>query len=88
MVKLATLWERTSAKGRKYFSGFMGDVQVLMFEAGDVTRPNGEVVRNWKLLVQERDPARRPQNREQRPDPGQVDTGREDRPFDDRIDDL
>jgi hypothetical protein len=25
LVKLATLWERTSAKGRKYYSGFLGE---------------------------------------------------------------
>jgi hypothetical protein len=62
MVKLATLWER------RYYSGFLGDAQLLMFEAGDITRPSGEIVKTWKLLVQERDPDRRPpQNREQPP---------------------
>jgi hypothetical protein len=63
LVKLATLWERRSAKGMRYFSGFLGDCQLVMFEAGGVTRPNGEVVKTWKLLVQERDPDRRPQPR-------------------------
>jgi hypothetical protein len=29
MVKLAELWERTSGKGTRYFSGFMGDAQLL-----------------------------------------------------------
>jgi hypothetical protein len=67
LVKLATLWERTSGKGRKYFSGFLGDAQLLMFEAGEITRPNGEVVQTWKLLVQERDPARRPQRHDRPP---------------------
>jgi hypothetical protein len=61
MVKLATLWERTSNKGNRYFSGFLGDAQLLMFEPGEVTRPIGEVVQTWKLLVQERDTERRPQ---------------------------
>src|SRR3954453_14946250 len=63
MVKLAELWERTSAKGTRYFSGFMGDAQVLLFDAGEKphpTRPE-ETVRVWRLMVQERDPARRPQ---------------------------
>ena len=35
MVKLAELWERTSAKGTRYFSGFMGGCQVLLFDAGE-----------------------------------------------------
>jgi hypothetical protein len=70
MVKLADLWQRKSAKGTVYFSGFMGDCQVLL--------PAEEVI-VWKLLVQERDAQRRPQ---QRADPGQKDTGNPDRPFD------
>ena len=66
MVKLAELWERTSARGTRYFSGFMGDAQVLLFDAGERPHPTreGEVVHVWRLMVQERDPARRPQARE------------------------
>jgi hypothetical protein len=63
MLKLATLWERTSAKtGKTYFSGFMGDVQLLLFDGGmkpHPTRPDEEV-HTWNLLAQERDPSRRP----------------------------
>src|SRR4051794_10945757 len=62
MVKLAELWERTSARGTRYFSGFMGDAQVLLFDAGEKphpTRPE-ETVHVWRLMVQERDPSRRP----------------------------
>jgi hypothetical protein len=61
MVKLADMWQRKSAKGATYFSGFMGDCQVLMFKDGEKphpTRPD-ETVIVWKLLVQERDPNRR-----------------------------
>jgi hypothetical protein len=60
LVKLATLWERTSAKGTTYYSGFLGDCQLLMFKGGEITRDNGEVVQTWRLLVQESDPDRRP----------------------------
>jgi hypothetical protein len=69
MVKLCDLWQRKSKAGKTYFSGFLGDCQVLMFRGGEITRPNGEVVQTWKLLVQERDPERRPQqqNRTQAP---------------------
>jgi hypothetical protein len=43
-----------------YFSGFLGDVQLLMFRGNEITRPDGEVVQTWRLFVQERDPSRRP----------------------------
>ena len=62
MVKLAELWQRTSAKGTEYFSGYMGNTQLLLFKQGEKphpTRPDETVVA-WNLLVQERDPARRP----------------------------
>jgi hypothetical protein len=62
MVQIATLWERTSKIGNVYFTGFLADAQLLMFKGEEITRDNGDVVRTWKLLVQERD---RPQ---QRPD--------------------
>src|SRR5690348_3551322 len=62
MVKLAELWERTSARGTRYFSGFLGDAQILMFDGGEREHPTrpGETVHVWRLMVQERDPARRP----------------------------
>jgi hypothetical protein len=64
MVKLAELWERTSAKGTRYFSGFMGDCQVLMFDGGTKPHPTkpDETVHIWRLMVQERDPDHRPRN--------------------------
>jgi hypothetical protein len=58
MAKLADMWQRKSAKGATYFSGFMGDRQVLMFKDGEKphsTRPD-EMVIVWELLVQEREP--------------------------------
>jgi hypothetical protein len=65
MVKLAELWERTSARGTRYFSGFMGDAQVLLFDGGEKPHPTkpDETVHVWRLMVQERDPARRQQSR-------------------------
>jgi hypothetical protein len=55
-------------KGRQYYSGFMGDVQLLMFQGEQVTRDNGEVVQTWKLFAQERDPERRPKPRAEQQD--------------------
>jgi hypothetical protein len=62
MIKIATLWERESKAGRKYFSGFMGDTQLLMFDAGEHDHPTkpGERIHTWRLMLAERDPARRP----------------------------
>jgi hypothetical protein len=62
MVRIATLWERVSAKGTKYYSGYMGDCQLLMFDGGEKPHPTrpGERVRIWRLMVQEKDPDRRP----------------------------
>ena len=62
MVKITDMWERISAKGAKYYSGYAGPVQYLMFDGGEQphpTRPE-ETVHVWRLLVQERDPAKRP----------------------------
>lgn len=61
MVKLADLWQRKSANGTTYFSGFMGATQILVFKDGEKPHPSrpGETVIVWKLLVQERDPDRR-----------------------------
>jgi hypothetical protein len=43
----------------------MGDCQLLLFDAGEKPHPTkpGEVVHVWRLMVQERDPARRPRDR-------------------------
>jgi hypothetical protein len=62
LVKLCSLWQRKSAKGEVYFSGFMGDCRVLMFKDGKKTRPTkpDEEVIIWTLFVEERDPNRRP----------------------------
>jgi len=56
---------RGLVRGTRYFSGFLGDAQILMFDGGErghPTRPE-ETVHVWRLMVQERDPARRPQPR-------------------------
>jgi hypothetical protein len=72
MLRLAELWERTSAKGARYFSGFMGDVQLLLFDGGEKEHPTrpGERVHVWRLMAQERDPNRRPQARREQPTRG------------------
>jgi hypothetical protein len=78
MVKLADLWQRRSAKETTYFSGFMGDCQLLLFKEGEhphPTRPDERVI-VWKLCMQERDPARRPSARTQ-PEPGSRDHQRQ-----------
>jgi hypothetical protein len=61
MVKLAELWERVSAKGTRYFAGFLGDCQELLFDAGEKEHPTrpGERVHVWRLMVHGRDPLRR-----------------------------
>jgi len=54
MVKLTELWERTSANGNTYFSGYLGAAQVLLFREGSKPhpkRPDEEVV-VWNLLIQ------------------------------------
>jgi hypothetical protein len=69
VVQLAELWGRTSARGKRYFSGYMGDAQVLLFDGGEKDHPTrpGERVRVWRLMAQERDPNRRPRREEDRP---------------------
>jgi hypothetical protein len=65
MVKICELWERVSAKGTHYFSGFAGPVNYLLFDGSmkpHPTRPD-EQVHIWRLMVQEADPDRRPARR-------------------------
>lgn len=62
MVKVCSVWERTSARGSRYLSGFWGDCQVVGFFKGEKqhpTRPD-ETVLVWEIFLQEKDPARRP----------------------------
>jgi uncharacterized protein (DUF736 family) len=70
MIRLTTLWERTSNKGTRYYSGFLGDCQLLLFKGDEITRPNGEVVQTWKLMLQERPP------RQERPPAAEAQRGR------------
>jgi hypothetical protein len=59
MVKLAELWGRTSVAGNRYFSGYLGRAQLLLFDTGEQPPPN-RPDETWNLLVQERDQAPRP----------------------------
>jgi hypothetical protein len=63
MVLLTTVWERVSQNGNRYFSGYLGNSQLLMFDDGEQPHPTkpGETVHVWKVLLQERDQAQRPQ---------------------------
>ena len=60
MVLLTTVWERTSAAGNRYFSGYLGNSQLLMFDDGEQPHPTrpGETVHVWKVLLQEREAPR------------------------------
>jgi hypothetical protein len=78
MVKLADLWQRKSAKGAVYFSGYLGPCQLLLFKDGKKphpTKPDEEII-VWKLLIQEKDPERRPQRKE-RPPAAEAERGRQ-----------
>jgi hypothetical protein len=69
-ILLAELWERQSAKGNQYFSGFMGGLSLVLLRDGErphPTRPD-EVVTVWKLVAQERDRPATP--RQSPPTPG------------------
>jgi hypothetical protein len=58
-IVLAELWERQSAKGNQYFSGFMGAVSLALLRDGErphPTRPDETIV-VWRLVAQERQPA-------------------------------
>ena len=89
-VRLATLHERTSQNGNRYFSGLLGASTVLMFRDPDNDSEQwGEA---WSLLVQERTPKRQgssdgeqPRQRRQaaRKPPHRV--AGDPRPFDDDI---
>jgi hypothetical protein len=61
MIKLAELWQRESKSGNVYYSGFMNGNTLLLFDDGEHPHPTreGEVVRVWKLLLQERDTPQR-----------------------------
>jgi hypothetical protein len=65
MVQLATLWERTSANGNRYFSGFLNGNSILLFDGGEQDHPTkpGERVHVWNLVLQERDQAPRSSTR-------------------------
>jgi hypothetical protein len=75
-IVLAELWERQSANGNQYFTGFMGNVSLALLRAGEQphpTRPDETVV-VWRLVAQERQPrdavpkaAARPPGREEAP---------------------
>jgi hypothetical protein len=60
-LKLCELWERQSAKGNAYLSGFWGDLSLIAFceERPHPKRPD-EAIRVWSIFAEERDQNRRP----------------------------
>ena len=57
-ILLAELWERQSAKGNQYFSGYWGNLSVALLRDGErphPTRPD-EVITVWRLVASERQP--------------------------------
>jgi hypothetical protein len=75
-ITLLELWERRSAKGNLYFSGFLGGLSVVLLRDGERAHPSkpGELITVWKLLLQERQPrdaapkaAAKPPERDQAP---------------------
>jgi hypothetical protein len=57
-IVLAELWERESAKGNQYFSGYWGNLSVALLRDGErphPTRPEETIV-VWRLVAQERQP--------------------------------
>jgi hypothetical protein len=57
-VTLCELWERQSAKGNQYFSGFLGGLSLALLRDGEREHPTrpGQTVMVWKLVAQERQP--------------------------------
>ena len=93
-VRLGRLFEKTSARGNRYFTGRLGAARVLMFASGEAGDDGSPI---WDLYVQEVEdkrsetrPARAsgemPSARSVRPPPLQP---RQERPFrDDPLDDV
>jgi hypothetical protein len=52
MIKIAGLYEKTSAKGNRYFVGRLNGARLLMFAN---TEKQGEKDPDWHLYVQERE---------------------------------
>lgn len=52
-IPLTVMTERTSANGKRYFSGLLGNAMLLMFRNPDGDNEYGE---SWNLLIQERKP--------------------------------
>jgi hypothetical protein len=55
-VLLCEVWERTSAKGALYYSGYLANCSVVLLRDGERPHPKrpDETITVWKLLVSER----------------------------------
>jgi hypothetical protein len=56
-IVLAELWQRESQAGRTYYSGYLGNNRLLLFDAGMQPHPTraGEEVHIWRLVLQPKD---------------------------------
>jgi hypothetical protein len=52
-VKLTALWQRRSAKGKTYFSGFLGAARIIVLKDEQAEVPDG-VDGIWTVFVQEK----------------------------------
>jgi hypothetical protein len=77
-LTLCELWERQSAKGNVYYSGYWGGLQVALLRDGERPHPTrpGKTVVVWRLVASERQPrdtapkaAARPAGRDEAPMP-------------------
>lgn len=55
-LMLAELWQRKSADGRTYFTGFLGGLMLVLLREGERDHPTrpGEKVIVWSLLAEHR----------------------------------
>jgi hypothetical protein len=85
-VLLMTLWERTSARGTRYLSGFLGKAKLIGFKG----EPTADGTPTWNLFVQEQEPKaeaeRKPSPRPAKPQ--QPERQPDDPFYSDAIDDI
>jgi hypothetical protein len=68
-LKIAELWQRESAAGRTYYSGYLGQNRIMLFCAGERDHPKrpGERVHVWNLVLQPKDEQTAPRQQTRRP---------------------
>jgi hypothetical protein len=91
-VLIASLWQRTSASGNEYLSGFLGKARIVGFRG----EPTADGTPTWNLFLtpgkeqteaRAAAPRRSPRPRP-RPRPAEAPSSGDPRPFDDPIGDV